>query len=420
MKNILTNKLFMWGYVSDMLSNFGDVLYYLALMNYVLLLPNPQFALAIITFSETLPIIMGFAIGIYADKTKNKVDAIMMSLVVRFMLYVIVGVVMGFTPSLWVILAVSSVNLVSDLLGKYENGLHTPLSLRILANDEREQAFAFKQSLSSVLQMVFKAVAAILVGLFSYQHLAFVNAATFGIAALIMFLLRPSFQNLLVKQPIKPIAEVSNQSNNIFQEMWSSSQLVWREIQTIPILKQSLIIVPALNAVFAGLDVLFVYNLSQYPEMILQTSAITLAAFSITFLLGNVLAGFLVMSGRFHKVEIGQLLNLLTVSPLAIFLSFLTHNTYLIFLIVFMTALVLGIMSPKMTALILNSLPEERLATIGSGLDTYFMASIFVTRLLVSGLLVILSANQVTWLFVVASALILLSVVKSILTKKQA
>ncbi|ETJ25623.1 hypothetical protein Q604_UNBC17725G0001, partial [human gut metagenome] len=27
-------------FVSDMLSNFGDILYYLALMNYVLLLPE--------------------------------------------------------------------------------------------------------------------------------------------------------------------------------------------------------------------------------------------------------------------------------------------------------------------------------------------------------------------------------------------
>ena len=55
MKRILQNKLFMGTFVSDMLSNFGDVLYYLALMNYVLLLPEAKFAISLVTLSESLP-----------------------------------------------------------------------------------------------------------------------------------------------------------------------------------------------------------------------------------------------------------------------------------------------------------------------------------------------------------------------------
>jgi hypothetical protein len=42
MKKLLKNKLFMTMFASDMLSNFGDVMYYLALMSYVLQLPDAR------------------------------------------------------------------------------------------------------------------------------------------------------------------------------------------------------------------------------------------------------------------------------------------------------------------------------------------------------------------------------------------
>lgn len=99
MKRLIHNKLFLSSFVADLISNFGDTLYYLALMNYVLLLPDTKFALAMITASETLPILAGLFIGIWADKTKNKLDTILATLVVRVGLYAFVGFLMGFAPS---------------------------------------------------------------------------------------------------------------------------------------------------------------------------------------------------------------------------------------------------------------------------------------------------------------------------------
>lgn len=49
MKNLLKNKLFLTLFASDLLSNFGDVLYYLALMSYVLQLPDARLAIAIVS-----------------------------------------------------------------------------------------------------------------------------------------------------------------------------------------------------------------------------------------------------------------------------------------------------------------------------------------------------------------------------------
>lgn len=63
MKKIMQNRLFILSFVADMVSNFGDVLYYLALMNYVLILPDTKLALSMITLSETLPILVGLLSG---------------------------------------------------------------------------------------------------------------------------------------------------------------------------------------------------------------------------------------------------------------------------------------------------------------------------------------------------------------------
>lgn len=77
MKKIFSNKLFMATFVSDLISNFGDIVYYLALMNYVLILPNGKTAIALVTISETFPFLTNIVMGILGDRTKNKVDTIL-------------------------------------------------------------------------------------------------------------------------------------------------------------------------------------------------------------------------------------------------------------------------------------------------------------------------------------------------------
>lgn len=72
-------KIFYSLFFNDLLSDFGDTLYYLSLMNYVILLPDSQLALSIITLSETIPIFFKIMMGYLADKTKNKIHFIMLT-----------------------------------------------------------------------------------------------------------------------------------------------------------------------------------------------------------------------------------------------------------------------------------------------------------------------------------------------------
>ncbi|WP_394404776.1 hypothetical protein [Streptococcus sp. 20-1249] len=51
----MSNRLFISNLIADLISNFGDVLYYMALMTYVVALPKANFALALVSISESLP-----------------------------------------------------------------------------------------------------------------------------------------------------------------------------------------------------------------------------------------------------------------------------------------------------------------------------------------------------------------------------
>lgn len=253
MKKLVNNKLFLSSFVADLISNFGDTLYYLALMNYVLFLPDTKFALAMITASETLPILAGLFIGIWADKTKNKLDTILATLLVRVGLYALVGLLMGFAPALWIVAVVCVINFLSDLAGQYENGLYLPVSLRVVAAEDRESAMAFKMTVKSLLQIAFQASGAILIGFMSYQQLAFFNAGTFMVSLAIMAILRPAFAKLLKENPIQQAEQVETEAG-IVKGIGQSIKESYQAVQNIPVLKASIITIASLNAIFTALS----------------------------------------------------------------------------------------------------------------------------------------------------------------------
>lgn len=190
MKKIFSNKLFMATFVSDLISNFGDIVYYLALMNYVLILPNGKTAIALVTISETFPFLTNIVMGILGDRTKNKVDTILGTLFFRVLLYGIIGLVMGFKPTLWILVIAVIINVLSDLAGQYENALFKPVTLRIIKEEDREKFLGFRQGTMTGFQMGFMASGAILLMIFNFQQLAFVNALTFLMSSIIILSIR--------------------------------------------------------------------------------------------------------------------------------------------------------------------------------------------------------------------------------------
>ncbi|HEL2050811.1 TPA: MFS transporter [Streptococcus suis] len=401
MKKIICNKIFLFSYLADVISNFGDTLYYLALMNYVLFLPDTKFALAMITVSETLPILSELFMGIWADRTKNKLDTILATLVLRFVLYALVGLLMGFTPALWIVAVVCVVNFLSDLAGQYENGLYMPLSLRVVAAEDRETAMAFKMTVKSLLQIAFQASGAILIGFMSYQQLAFFNAGTFLVSLAIMAILRPAFAKLLTEDPIQQAEQVETEAG-IVKGIGQSIKESYQAVQNIPVLKASIITIASLNAIFTALSPLVVLNMKEFSDFVIVNAGTTVALISILFSVGSILGSSLGMA-LFKNVSLVNLLKFSTLMPVLLFLGFFLHNIYVVLTVLFVTAMTLGVFNPKMNALVLNELPEDKLATVGGGIDTFCQIGMVAGQALVALMVTVLSATSISLIFLLLS-----------------
>ncbi len=405
MKRILQNKLFMGTFISDMLSNFGDVLYYLALMNYILLLPEAKFAISLVTLSESLPFLTMIFMGMCGDRTKKKVDMILVTLLFRTGLYLLIGLAMGFQPALWVVILAVLVNLLSDLAGQYEDALHIPLSLRIIPMEDREAMYAFRQGASSILKILFQSSGAILAGLMSYQHLAFFNAGTFVVSALIMLILRPSLNNLLKDNPIHSSVENREEERHFIKNTWNSLQQSYQTVQNISILKTSIFTIAGLNAVFAAENALLLLNMKENPSFAFINPATTIATVTVVTLIGNILGSVLVTT-LLKKVSMEFLLKISVFMPPTLFIGFLLHSIYIIFLVNFLTMVIVGIFQPKMNAFVISSLPEERLATISAGISSFSTLGLVLCQMLVAVLVTFLSSAQIAFLFLISSSIL--------------
>ncbi len=401
MKKILNNKLFLSSYLADVISNFGDTLYYLALMNYVLLLPDTKFALAMITVSETLPILSGLFMGIWADRTKNKLDTILATLVFRFVLYALVGLLMGFTPALWIVAVVCLVNFLSDLSGQYENGLYMPLSLRVLEAEDRETAMAFKNTVGGILMIVFRSSGAILIGYMSYQNLAFFNAGTFLVSLAIMAGLRPAFAKLLKENPIQEADQIKTEAG-LIKGVGQSLKESYQAIQNIPVLKASILTIAGINTVFSAISPLVILAMKEFSDFVIVNSGITLALVFNLFSVGYILGSSLGMA-FFKNVSLSKLLKLCTGLSITLFVGFYLHNIYIVMATILVTTMTTGIINPKLYALIMNELPEDKLATINAGMGTIFNIGMFAGQALVALMVTILSVTSISLIFLLLS-----------------
>ncbi|HFR3185005.1 TPA: MFS transporter [Streptococcus suis] len=401
MKKIICNKIFLFSYLADVISNFGDTLYYLALMNYVLFLPDTKFALAMITVSETLPILSGLFMGIWADRTKKKLDTILATLVLRFVLYALVGLLMGFTPALWIVAVVCVVNFLSDLAGQYENGLYMPLSLRVLEAEDRETAMAFKNTVGGILMIVFRSSGAILIGFMSYQNLAFFNAGTFLVSLAIMVTLRPAFAKLLKENPIQEVEQTETEAG-LIKGIGQSLKESYQAIQKIPVLKASILTIAGINTVFSAISPLVILSMKEFSDFVIVNSGITLALVFNLFSVGYILGSSLGMA-FFKHISLSNLLKCCTGFSVILFVGFYLHNIYIVMATILVTTMTTGIINPKLYALIMNELPEDKLATINAGMGTIFNIGMLAGQALVALMVTVLSATSISLIFLLLS-----------------
>lgn len=413
MRKILKNKLYLKVLVSDLISNFGDTLYFIALMTYVTEIKDSNLAISIVNISETLPILFTIFFGIIADKTLNKVKMIIKTLWLRVLLYLLVAVVMNFKPSIMIVIIASLVNLVADTLGQFENGLFYPISNRIVKKSDREETMAFRQTVVSVMNIINQSLGAFLITFFSFSHLAFINALTFAISLLIMLAIRNQI-NSYYDETISTSKISQFDFKASFSEITSNLKLSINHLFSIGNMKEALLVIPILNGSLAILTPLVVVDLSKDSNLTIINSAITISLLGISTVSGGILGGTLILiSKKFKSLSIGTLLKMNLTTVLLSFVAFYFQNIYLIILSSFLSSVLVSALNPKMGTIIFNNIDETKLATIFGGMVTYFQIGDIVSRLLFSTLVIYLPYGYIALIYIAVVFVAILYTLKS-------
>ncbi|WP_312314425.1 hypothetical protein [Streptococcus parasuis] len=130
----------------------------------------------------------------------------------------------------------------------------------------------------------------------------------------------------------------------------------------------------------------------------------------VIFFAGNILGSSLVFT-LFKKTSMVTLEGAATFSLLGVFVGMLTHQLPLDLFFLATMGIGFGASGPKFNAKFVNSMPVEQLGTIGGSVSTNFMSGQALLRLVVSGLVLLLSVDQISWIFLSASGFLALYVI---------
>lgn len=408
-------KIFFSLFFNDLLSDFGDTLYYLALMNYILLLPNSNVSIAVVTLSETLPIFFKILTGYLADRTKYKINFIFITQLSRFLIYLSVGFLISFKPALWIVVAISFLNILSDLAGQFENSLYLPIELQLIEETDREQVFATTQSIASTLNIIFKLSGAALVTWISYQSLAFFNAFTFLLCAVFIILIKTQLKSLNFDSIDIDIDIDRIKKNSLINEL----KLAYIEFKKIPRLIEFLSVIVWINGLFSIISPLIVAIISKNQQFIIVNSATTISLIGVILSVSSIL-GNITSNTIFKNLSLKKIIYFtLAILPL-LFLSFVNQNIGNCYLLLGLLGIASGVANPKFYGFLMNNLSQNKIGLLTSTIGTIMQIGMIVSQLSFSLLIIYISVSTISWIYLAISMILLsIFIIKYLLHTKE-
>ena len=402
MNIFLKNKLYRLFAISSAFGNAGRTLFDIAFIIYATSLPNPELAVSIVSIATTLPYIISFILGYFADQTKDKYNRILSTRFYQFLLFSLFASVCIYGVQWWIFIVLVFVNVVADILGGYNSYLSMSINTRLVRKEQLSEGLAFISSINNTISLAGKAVGVFVLGLLSYNYSYFgmLNAVLF----LIAFLILAKYKNEM-KAEIGSF-KVDN------KEKVSTKRFLKDTIENFKILREIkkiynfVILFLGMNfyssAMFALLLVILVKN---------ETLLFGNVAYTITLL--EIVEVVSTIAGGVYQISFYKNMSLRNNAILEIILFIMYVGNLLLlqnkFILVILTVIIgyfAGISNPKLDALILQSVPEEKQTSIYSIFSTVITISVPI------GTTVILFfANAISASFALYSLLLLLIIV---------
>lgn len=353
MKAVLSNKIARSFVGSSFISFFGDTIFYLAMVTFAATTPNPSFAITAVTFSESIPRILDVVCSHYAQQTKRKYGLLILADFLRAAMYSVIAIMFFTGVAEKTFLVIVVINFISDMLGKYRNGLDIALFTTNVSQELFQPINTLEQFGYQLINVFALLLGGIILSFLSYGAFASVNAATFILAALIM---------ISIHAKIKVPATEATQKIGLFPGLKNTIVILKQK----PIIFQNIALFAFLNASLSTMSPIAQLQIAHHPKMVIGSYS-----FTVALITGSVLVGFL-LGNLVSKPAQKIFHNSTTQLRLAILLLILaigsieTFNAWIIVVLQVGFGLSIGAATPSfMTELMTSFEPDELTVVAG-------------------------------------------------------
>ncbi|MHA6603476.1 MFS transporter [Aerococcus urinae] len=368
---LFKNRIYRYLTISRFFNSMGSALYNIVFIVYAANCFHSNLMVGLANIVMVIPSLFTVFVGIRADNTIDKKKFLILSGFIQAILFTFVALIIN-QATLLIFSIVSFVNISSDILSDYSNGLKMPLIQKYVNQNDLMEAYSFTQLITFICSLSGQALGVWLLTFSNnnFSQVAFINALSFLIAVGLLFPIVKEFDFNKVRKEshqskalIKEIIPIFAQIKQIFNQ---STGLNFVHLLVAVLLLNSL-----------GGSTTAIYNIFLLKEELFNMSYSQSLLVVETVTVSGILLASLSPHDYFSQLAIAQLLRLTATTfilmglanflhfPLIVGLSFLEFAAYLA-----------GKINPKINALLMSRVPSQFLARTSNFLSLLFTLSI--------------------------------------------
>ena len=364
MNIFLKNRNFRQLLINQWISGFGDIVFYLALMNYVSAYSFAPLAIFIISASETLPQFIQVFTGVVADFQKNRTQKYLFIQFSKVLLYSLVTLLLfGRDFSFLILLVICLINFLSDSLSYFSGAMLTPVYIKVIEQD-MTSAMGFRQASMSLVHILGNLAGGFLITWMSIGALAGLNTLTFVLAYLGF---RQISKNLHDLEPT-----LSNDKEltkaNYWKHLLASLKVLLGLKDVVRLLLISSLGQVILN-ILTPVATLLLLKKPFGNLQVGQSLALLIVFSSAGLILGNILSGSLL-----KKLSTKLAMYASQLFEGFILCGFFLQDFLLVLIATFACAVAVGLLSPRLQKSVFSLIPEESMGAIQSAINLFSMA----------------------------------------------
>ena len=340
-------------------NGIGNSLFNIVFIIYAGSLPFKTLAVSLASFVTYLPQILNVVIGYYADGTHHTYLAMVASRLGQFGLFIGLAVLMLGSITIWTFLILLAINVISDCLGQFSNGLELPYFRHLVPNNELNAAMGLEVATQTTLQMIFQGIGAVGIVWLNYRYSLFgiINAVTFLAAAGVIWLNRAIFIGIDPLLAVNQVAETTPKKPPMKASLIMTGKLLWSKRPLVIVIIFAFLV----NTVACALDGLINLAILHNRALWLGNYGNSVAAVNICLSAGTVL-GALIQQDGLARTNFLRLNGYVCLSLVGLAASYIFSNSLVLITIVSgLRGYLMGKVNPRVSAAFIKLIPDDQL-----------------------------------------------------------